>query len=144
MDLLLILHGCIILLISQVAGYAFFFALRGKKPEVPGERTAAERWRMSHAACSAGAVFLLVLGPIAPHLRLEAAAARWLDGLLIVSTYGLCLGTVVAGFSGHRGMTPRGPWPAVLANIFYIIGVLGSTAGGLLLMYGAWGAFRGT
>jgi hypothetical protein len=141
MNLLLVVHGCIILLLSQFAGYAFFFAIRKKVPVRDGERTAVERWRMSHNACSAGAVFLLVLGPVSPHLRLSPSAAHLLDWLLIVSTYGLCLGTIVAGFSGHRGMDPRGPWSNVLANIFYIVGVLGSTAGGVLLMYGAWQAF---
>jgi hypothetical protein len=149
LDFLLVLNGCVILVLSQAVGYAFLWAIRRQPAPAAGERAVAtvatvptvERWRMSHAATSAGALFLLVLGPIAPHLRLGPAAARWLDALLIVSTYGLCLGTVVAGFSGQRGTQLGRPWPNLLTYALYVIGAVGSTAAGGLLLYGAGRAY---
>ncbi len=137
------LNGCVLLLLSQAVGYAFLWAIRRQPAPAAGERAAGtvERWRMSHAATSAGALFLLVLGPVAPHLRLGPAAARLLDALVIVSTYGLCLGTVVAGFSGQRGTQLRHPWPNLLAYALYLVGAVGSTAAGGLLLYGAGRAY---
>jgi hypothetical protein len=129
----LIFHGAVILLLSQVAGYALFFAIKRS----PQDATRVGMWRMSHAACSAGAVFLIALGPVVPHLPLSPGLFTFLVDTLIVSTYGLSVGTVVAGFSGHRGMSLKLPWSNRIASVLYLIGVLGSTLSGLVLMYGA-------
>jgi hypothetical protein len=130
-DLSLVLHGAILLLLSQVAGYAFFRAINGRDPEAIG------MWRMSHAACSAGAVLLIALGPVAPHLRLRQELALLLDCSLIVSSYALCVGTVVAASSGHRGTRPRGPAANLAVYVLYVVGALGSTLSALVFVWGA-------
>jgi hypothetical protein len=129
----LIVHGSIILLLSQGAGYAFLFAINTASQE----STKTGMWRMSHAACSAGAVFLIALGPVVPHLHLTPSAAAFLVHALIVSTYALCLGTVVAGISGHRGTRFRLPWSNLITCVLYLVGALGSSLAGLVLLYGA-------
>lgn len=129
----LVLHGTIVLLLSQVAGYAFFRAIAGAQHE--GPRTGM--WRMSHAACSAGAVFLIALGPVVPHLSLVPLPAAVVVDALIASTYALCLGTLVAGWSGHRGVRPVGPWSNLAVYVLYLAGALGSTLSGLALLWGA-------
>jgi hypothetical protein len=136
-DLSLVLHGAILLLLSQVAGYAFFRAINRSDPQSP----AVGMWRMSHAACSAGAVLLIALGPVAPHLRLRAELAMLLDYALIVSSYGLCVGTVVAASSGHRGTRLRGPAANVAVYVLYIVGALGSTLSALVFAWGAASAY---
>lgn len=133
----LVLHGTIVLLLSQVAGYAFFRALAGAEHD--GARTGM--WRMSHAACSAGAVFLIALGPVVPHLSFLPLPAAIVVDALIVSTYALCLGTVVAGWSGHRGIRPAGPWSNGAVYVLYVTGALGSTLSALALLWGATRAY---
>jgi hypothetical protein len=129
----LVLHGAVVLVVSQITGYAFFRALRGAER---GDAK-AERWRMSHAACSAGAVLLFALAPIVPRLRLAQAASTVLVASLVASTYAFSLGTVVAGVSGQRGLRAGGPSPNVAVYALYLAGALGSTLAALLLLYGA-------
>jgi hypothetical protein len=127
----MVFHGAVILLLSQLVGYAFFRAINKQKPE------ATAMWRMSHAASSAGAVFLIALAPVVPHLRLGPATGWLLVGSLIGSTYAMCLGTVVAAASGNRGTRPRLPWPNLLAYLLYMAGALGSTVAGLVFFIAA-------
>ena len=138
-NMALVLHGVIVLLLSQLAGYAFFRAINA------GDEAAARTgmWRMSHAACSAGAVLLIALGPVVPHLRLTSLPEALLVATLIGATYALCLGTVVAAVSGHRGTRPRGPWSNLVVYILYLLGALGSTVSGVVLLYGAARAYLG-
>ena len=132
-NLELVFHGAVILIVSQIAGFALLFAINARQDA----SAKVALWRMSHSACSAGAVFLIALAPVVSHLRLSPPVAAFVVDALVVSTYGLCLGTVVAGASGHRGTRLRGPWPNLIACVFYLVGVLGSTVSGLLLLYGA-------
>jgi hypothetical protein len=136
-DLSLVLHGAIVLLLGQVAGYAFFWAINARDPQ--GREVGM--WRMSHAACSAGAVLLIALAPVVPHLRLDPKLALVLTYSLIVSTHALCVGTVVAAWSGHRGTRLRGPMPNLAVYLLYIVGALGSTLSALVFAYGAAGAY---
>ena len=96
-DLRFVLHGGIILMLSQLGGFVFARAIRS------GD---SDRWRMSHAACSAGGVLLIALAPVAPHL---AIGTTLLASLWIGSTYALCVGTVVAAITGRRGIESGGP-----------------------------------
>jgi hypothetical protein len=128
----LVLHGTIVLLLSQVAGYAFFRAIHRSTQQ---DSARAGMWRMSHAACSAGAVFLIALGPVVPHLRLAPFAAAFLVDTLVASTYALSLGTVIAGFSGHRGTERRLPWSNLATYVLYVLGALGSTIAAVMLLY---------
>jgi hypothetical protein len=130
-NLALVFHGAVVLLLSQVAGYAFFRAIHG------ADATKTGMWRMSHAACSAGAVLLFALAPIVPHLRLAAPLRALLVGALVLSTYALCLGTVIAGASGQRGIRPKMPWPNVTVYALYVFGAVGSTLAALVLLYAA-------
>lgn len=136
----MIFHGSIVLLLSQFAGYAFLWAINtsNKSLQPPQHESAkVNQWRMAHSACSAGAVFLIALGPVVPHLRLTAPTAGFLVDALIVSTYAFCLGTIVAGISGNRGTRLRLPWSNLITTLLYLVGALGSTISGLVLMYGA-------
>lgn len=136
-DLSLVLHGAIVLLLANLAGYVFFRAINASPPDA----ARINMWRMSHAATSTGALFLVALGPVAPHLHLEPLP-RWLFVVVTVgSTYALCLGTIVAGASGHRGTKPRMPWSNLVVYFLYVLGALGSTIAGLALLYGAVGAW---
>jgi hypothetical protein len=137
----LIFHGSIVLLVSQIAGYAFLFAINTSPKPPQQESPKVGMWRMSHSACSVGAVFLIALGPVVPHLDLTPPAAAFLVGALIVSTYALCVGTVVAGISGHRGTRLRLPWSNLITTVLYLIGALGSTISGIVLMYGVTRAY---
>ena len=132
-NLPLVLHGTVVLLLSQVAGYAFFHAIRASEHDA----TKLGQWRMSHAASSAGAVFLIALGPVVPHLELGPLPVGALVGVLVVSTYGLCLGTLVAAVSGHRGARPHLPWSNLVVYLLYVLGALGSTVAAIALVYGA-------
>ncbi|HEY3815892.1 MAG TPA: hypothetical protein VGL81_01915 [Polyangiaceae bacterium] len=130
-NLALVLHGAIVLLLGQAAGYAFFRAINAS----PQDAARIGMWRMSHAATSMGAVLLLALAPVVPRLDAASGLSAFLVAVLIASTYALSLGTIAAGFSGHRGTTAKGPWSNVLVYGLYLAGALGSTAGGLVLLY---------
>lgn len=138
-DLALVLHGAIILLLGQAAGYAFFRAINAS----PQDATRTGMWRMSHSATSLGAVLLLALAPVIPHLDLAPAPRGALVAVTIASTYALCLGTISAAVSGHRGTSAKGSWSNVLVYALYLAGALGSTVGGLLLLYGAARSYLG-
>src|SRR5262249_52125583 len=92
-----VLHGAIVLLLGHGAGYASFRAIALS----PQDTTKIGMWRMSHSATSMGAVFLIALGPVVPHLSMSPPLAGFLVTTLIASTYALCLGTVAASVSGH-------------------------------------------
>jgi hypothetical protein len=136
-DLSLVFHGAIVLIVSQLAGYAFFRALRA------GEKASARAalWRMSHSACSAGAVFLIALAPVVPHLRLDSLPNAILVRSLVFSTYALCIGTVIAAASGQRGTRPGQSVASIAVYGLYVIGALGSTLGAIILLYGATRAY---
>ena len=51
------------------------------------------------------------------------------------------LHTIVAGISGHRGTERSKPWPNALVYGLYVVGAVGSTVGGVLLLYGATQAY---
>jgi hypothetical protein len=124
-DLRFVLHGAIILMLSQLAGFAFARAIRNG---------GSDRWRMSHAACSAGGILLVALAPVAPHLAIDATffAIAW-----VASTYALCVGTVVAAITGHRGIDSGPPSMNRLVYALYLMGALGTTVATLALIYGA-------
>jgi hypothetical protein len=135
-NLPLVLHGAIVLLLGQLAGYVFFRVIHAS----PQDATRVGMWRMSHSATTVGAVFLIALAPVVPHLHLAPPAASFLVATLVASTYALCLGTLAAALSGHRGTSGRKPWSNVLVYVLYVAGAVGSTAAGLVLLYGAAGA----
>lgn len=132
-DMALVLHGSILLLLSQVAGFAYFRVIRAQCPPEP----AAGMWRMSHAATSAGALLLIALGPVVPQLLLSPATRTLLVAAMIVSSYALGLGTVLAAASGHRGTRPGLPWANLSVYVLYVVGALVSTLGALLLCFAA-------
>ena len=132
-NLALVLHGAIVLLLGQGAGYAFFRTINAS----PQDATRTGMWRMSHAATSAGAVLLFALAPIVPRLDIAPGLSGFLVAVLIASTYALSLGTIAAALTGHRGTSARRPASNVLVYGLYLAGALGSTAGGLVLLYGA-------
>ncbi len=131
-DLSLVFHGAVVLALGQLGGFAFFRAIR-RAPDDPG----TGRWRMSHAACSAGAVLLIALGPVAPHLALGPTGSALFAGSSIASTYAMCVGTIVAAASGGRGTDARGPWTNRVVYGLYVLGAFGSTLAASLLLYGA-------
>jgi len=130
-NLALIVHGGIVLMLSQAAGYAFFHALRHA-----GEERVA-MWRMSHAASSAGAILLIAVGPVVPQLSLSPTLEAALADLWIGATYALCVGTIVAAVSGSRGRNADRPWSNRAVYVLYVAGALGSTFATLLLVYAA-------
>lgn len=136
----LVLHGAIVLLLAQLAGFVLFRAINAS----PQDATRTGMWRMSHSATSMGAVFLVALGPVVPHLRLAPPLGAFLVTALIGSTYALCLGTIAAGFTGHRGTRARGPSANVLVYFLYVVGALGSTVAGIVLLVGAARAYFAT
>lgn len=138
-NLALVLHGAIILLVGQGAGYAFFRAINASAQDA----TRAGMWRMSHSATSMGAVFLIALAPVVPHLDLAPGLGRFLVAVMIASTYALCLGTVAAALSGQRGTRARGSGSNAVVYALYLAGALGSTVGGLVLLYGAARSYLG-
>jgi hypothetical protein len=135
-NLPLVLHGSVILLLGQFAGYAFFRALNAS-PD--GAR--AGMWRMSHAACSTGAILLIAMAPVLPHLRLARFPTTLVVDTTVVSTYALCVGTVVAGLSGQRGLQPRGSVSNRVVYMLYIVGALGSTISALAFFFAALHAY---
>jgi hypothetical protein len=136
-NLTLVVHGAIVLLLANLAGYVFFRVINAS----PADATRTNMWRMSHAATSTAAVFLLALGPIVPHLHLDPMPVWFFVGVTIGSTYALCLGTLLAGASGHRGTKLRRPWSNLVVYVLYVLGALGSTVAGIALLYGAVGAW---
>ena len=124
-DLTFVLHGGIILMLSQLAGFAFARAIRSGN---------SDRWRMSHAACSAGGISLVALAPVVPHLAVDATgfAVAWIG-----STYALCVGTVIAALSGHRGIESGPPLVNRAVYALYLIGAFGTTVATAALIYGA-------
>jgi hypothetical protein len=127
-NLALALHGSIVLVVSQVVGYAFFRAIRTEAN--------AQTWRMSHAACSAGATFLIALAPVVPHLDPPVSTGA-LVGLLVVSTYALSIGTVIAAVAGHRGVAPALPWSNRIVYALYLVGAITASLAGIALVIGA-------
>lgn len=130
-NLALIVHGGIVLMLSQVAGYAFFHALRH------ASEARVSMWRMSHAASSAGAILLIALGPVVPQLSPSPTLEAALADTWIGATYALCVGTIVAAISGRRGRTAEPPWSNRAVYVLYVAGALGSTLATLLLVYAA-------
>lgn len=129
MNLALIVHGALVLVLAQAIGFAFFRSIQ--------RDTAVQLWRMSHAATSAGAVFLIALGPVLPHLVLAPVPEALVADALIGSTYLLAAGTIVAAASGQRGTSARPPWPNRIVFVLYVAGAIISTLAALALLFGS-------
>lgn len=128
MELLLIKHGLLMAVIGTLAGLPFTRAISKKKEN-------QEQWRIVHLAGILAGVFLIGLGLIYKFLPLSENV-NWLVCLLmIVSNWLFTIGTIIAGFSGKRGLSPR-PTDVASRTIFvlYCAAALLSTIGTLGLL----------
>ncbi len=129
-DLQYILNGLINLMIGFLAGFPFAKAIKNKT----GREVA---WRVVHSGGSAAGVMLIAIGAIINRLEIGETLNKILCAGLIISTYLLVAGMVLAAKTGERGIgndaaSKNSNWKII--NYLYAIGAFGSVAslGGLI------------
>lgn len=127
-----VLHGALILLVSNLAGSLLGRALVSRKSTAEQQ----EAWRMAHSSSSSFGVFLVAVGAISPFLKLAPLLSQFMLWGLVFSGYGFMLGTTLAAITGHRGLKRKGPIGNYAIHFFYLIGVAGSMIGIPLIIYG--------
>jgi len=132
---LLILHGGVILLAGLLAGVPFGRAI------VQGKSEAAVRaWRIAHSGLTMGGLLLLIVALVMPQLQLGASARAVLVWAFVASGYGFAIALPLGAHYGHRGLTFAPPFLNQFVYFGNMIGVVGSLAGTLILLWGAYAA----
>lgn len=131
----LILHGGIILLLGLLSGVPFGRAIFQGKSEA-----AVRAWRVAHSGLSMGGVLLLALALVVPQLQLGASALALLVWAFVASGYAFAVALPLGAHYGHRGLTMAPPFLNRVVYFGNMIGVAGSLAGTLILVWGAYAA----
>ncbi len=97
LDLHYFLHGLIILMVGLVGGLPFASAIKKQN----GTEVA---WRVVHAGASMGGTMLIAIGAIINRLNLSPLLNSIIFWGIIISTYALIVGMVIAAITGKRGI----------------------------------------
>ena len=136
-QLLLLLHGAIVLFIGLVFGLPFGAALSrdwGNK--------SVQVWRVAHSGTVAVGVMLLAIGGTLGRLVLRDRVVSVLVWSLVASAYSFTLALLLHAVVGVRGYRPTPPILNVVAFASNLVGVLGAVLGVALVIYGAYVALR--
>jgi hypothetical protein len=114
MEFLLLFNGIVILLVGVLSGFAFSNAIQNK----PEKEVA---WRVVHSGGSMGGIMLLALSAIWDKLGLKNWEFSVGLGLLL-STYFLVIGMVLAAISGKRGLDSKSTGAGKIVFLLYAIG----------------------
>ena len=86
-----------------------------------------------------GGILLLAVAGIVDQLRLGAFAQHLLVWSLVIASYGFAIVLPLSAHSGHRGLTPAGPFLNRAIYTGNMMGAAGLFVGNLVLL---WGAYR--
>lgn len=127
-----ILHGALILFIANLAGGLLGRSLASRKTSAETK----EAWRMAHASSVSFGMFLMVVGAIFIYLKLSSFFQIMLLLSLTLSGYGFLVGTIIAAWTGHKGLRWKPPTQNYFIFICYMIGVIGSLIGIPIIIFG--------
>jgi hypothetical protein len=131
----LIFHGSLILLVGLLCGAPFGRAIVRRKSEAT-----VQAWRVAHSSLTAGGVLLLALAAVVPHLLLSPFAMGAMVWAFVASAYAFAAALPLGAHYGHRGLTSG---PPNLNRVVYfgnVLGAVGSLAGAVVLLWGAYAA----
>jgi hypothetical protein len=97
LDLHYFLHGLIILMIGQLGGYPFAKAIKKKN----GREVA---WRVVHSGSSVAGIMLIAIGGLINRLSVSSLTNSLILWGIVISTYLLVIGMIIAAVSGERGI----------------------------------------
>lgn len=128
----LLFHGGVVMLIGLAAGFPYGRAITGNRGE-----ELVRGWRVAHASLCMGATTMFAVSAVLSGLAV-GAAVKWVVAVAyIASGYGFSFGVVAAPLVGCRGLSPGGPAGNRLVFAGYAVGVVGSLAGAIALLYAA-------
>lgn len=118
----LVMHGGIVVLLGLVVGFGYASAI------TEGWGAEAERaWRTAHLEGLLNGMLVVLLGVVAPHLRLSGGEERWYRLGALATGYGNVVAATIGALSGSRGLAPGGPlanWAVFGLFSVAIVGVL--------------------
>jgi len=128
--LTLILHGSIVVLAGLLSGFPLRDAILNGKKNV-------NAWRVAHSVMVMDGMWMLIVGIVVPHLALDRLAGRVLVCSLVTAGYGFVAAFTIGAWRGVRGLKAK-PWGLnTLLFGAHSIGVVGSLAGTIVVLYGA-------
>ena len=131
----LIFHGAIIILIGLFSGLIYWQTIiRNKRPEV------IRGWQIAHVFLVIEGMFIVIMGPIIPHLALKGLAARVLVWIIASSGYGFAWAFMGGACKGYRGLTPKPYGVNTVLFLGHLIGAGGSLIGIAMVIYGSYKA----
>ena len=125
-----IFHGAVVLLIGNLCGIPYGDAIGRSLAE-----DVVRAWRVAHTGGVTGGLTLVALGAVLHRLTVGKAFLNALVWSLVVGTYCITLGFLMAAFAGVRGINPGAPLLNWMVHVAYMIGGLGVLAGSVLFVY---------
>ena len=103
-----IIHVTVILLLALLAGIPYGRAILKKKAD-----SHIFTWRVAHSALTMGTILMLALVPILSQLNVGLRIMWFIATLFIASGYAFTLALYLRPTVGYRGLSSRGPLPAI-------------------------------
>ena len=126
----LIFHGAIIILIGLFSGLIYWqMIIRKKSPEV------IHVWQMAHVFLVIEGMFIVIMGPVIPHLALNGLAVRIFVWMMVSSGYGFSWAFIGGAWKGYRGLTPKPYGLNTILFLGHFIGMGGSLIGVAMVIY---------
>ena len=132
-ELILLLHGALVLLVGLLAGVPYGQSIGGGKPE-----HIERAWRVAHSGLTMGGILLIAVAAALAQLTPGETVERIVAYSLVASGYGFCLSLPYAAWGGHESIF----WPSRTASSWIIsignlVGAGGSLVAAASLVYGA-------
>lgn len=132
-----ILHGAVVLLIGNLCGILYADTIGRSLAE-----DVVRAWRVAHTGGVTGGLSLVASGAVLHRLILRDVPLKVLVCSLVMGTYSIALGFLIAALAGVRGINPGGPMLNSVVYVAYGLGALGVLVGSALFVYGALGGLR--
>lgn len=136
-QILLVLHGAIVLFVALLFGFPFGAALGAGWGD-----DSIRAWRVAHSGVAAVGLTLIAIGAALRQLVLGQHGASCLVWSLVTSAYAFTLALLLRGIAGVRGFQPTGPPLNLVVFACNMVGVSGSLVGVALTVRGAFAALR--
>ena len=126
----MVLHGCLVIMLSLVAGFPYALAILGQGAEV------SRAWSAVHTGGILNGLLVMAAAAAARRTVLNVGRQRIMAYCFIATAYGNLLGYSIGAMTGTRGLEIAPPVANMLVWAFFMTAVVTAFTGlGLL----AWG-----
>ncbi|MGH2437046.1 MAG: hypothetical protein ACRDFA_08635 [bacterium] len=127
---LLLFSGSVVLLIGLLAGYPYSRAITSHAAEA-----VVGAWRLAHSSLAMGGTASLAIGAALPWLHVGGWERPVIAWSFVLSGLAFSIALLHGARTGHRGLSPEGPFDNRVVYAGNVLGALSSLVGTVALVY---------